>query len=396
MKQLDTSFLNGMRFVFAVWVALGHFFDYAGGSNNPYVDQLLLNPDPAVNGFMIITGFLMTYHYLLRSGQENPSERRTFAYFWLRRLFRLYPVYLLCIVAAYAYYERNTSLLASNYAYFTGLSYEASGMLRPSPGIGSLFGHLTFLHGFVPGMNVDLLAPAWSLATEVQFYWLFPFLFLFLFGNERRMNYRVTFLIVAAVVLERASLKLLGVWDEGLLMTFQAPSLLVYKLNFFMLGIVMAGVALKKIGKPHLWICVLLTVSFQDFVTSMIIVAMTAMLFSRAGRGYFYPYLHRALSAIKALLSFRIAAFGADISYSLYLSHMLVFPTVVWHTRRLGLDGKTETLAVAFGAFLAVNFLLCYLVFVLVEKPFIKLGKSVLRGRPGAKRRPNVEDTKSA
>jgi len=377
MKQIDTGFLNGLRFLFALWVALGHFFDYSGGSTNAYVDNLLLNPDPAVNGFMMITGFLMTYHYLLRSGREDPARPTTFVYFWVRRAFRLYPVYLLCILAAYLYYDRNSELISSNYAYFTGNSYENSGMRDSVPGIGSLLGHLTLLHGFVPGMNVNLLTPAWSLATEAQFYWLFPLLFLFLFGKEKNMSLRISIAIVAAVVLERASLKLLGVWDGGLLMTFHAPSLLTYKLNFFILGIVMAAVALKTIGKAHLWIATVLIVSFQDFVTSLIVVALIALLFSPEGKPYLHPLFHRGLTLAKAALSARPAAIGAELSYSLYLSHMLVFPTVIWYTRQLGL-GEAETMMVACAGFMGINLMLSYALFTLVEKPLISVGKGVI------------------
>ncbi len=28
MKNLNTSFLNGLRFILALWVALGHFYKY--------------------------------------------------------------------------------------------------------------------------------------------------------------------------------------------------------------------------------------------------------------------------------------------------------------------------------------------------------------------------------
>jgi peptidoglycan/LPS O-acetylase OafA/YrhL len=66
----NTKFLDGTRFLFALWVILGHFFFYIGGSDLiqiPLLGPLILSPGVAVDGFMVVTSFLMMYHYILRS-----------------------------------------------------------------------------------------------------------------------------------------------------------------------------------------------------------------------------------------------------------------------------------------------------------------------------------------
>ncbi|WP_256759001.1 acyltransferase [Cohnella sp. WQ 127256] len=390
MKQIDTGFLNGTRFLFAIWVVIGHFFDYLGGSNNPYIDGIILNPDPAVNGFMIITGFLMTYQYILRSGVENPQDRKTFLLFWLRRLFRLYPIYLVCILAAYFLYKINSDFISDNFLYVTGNAYESNAPYNDPPTLWGLFGHLTFIHGFIPGMNISILNPAWSLGTEMQFYMIFPFLFLFLFKSEWLVNSRISFLLILSVLLERVSLKAMGVWDEGMFLTFGSPSLITYKLNFFILGVIMASVALNKMSKWHLGIALLLIVSFQDFVTSLIIIMLVGLLFSNEGKAYIHPSIHKLIAAGKSMLSIRLATFGADVSYSLYLSHMILFPAIVAYFIQLHLESKSLTIMLAFTVFMMINILLSYLLYLCIEKPMITLGKQAVKGLSRAWSKPNA------
>lgn len=396
MKQIDTGFLNGMRFLFASWVVIGHFFDYLGGSNNPYIDGLLLNPDPAVNGFMIITGFLMTYQYFLRSGSENPRDKQTFLFFWLRRLFRLYPIYLVCILSAYFLYETNVKLISDNFFYATGEIYENTAPYNNPADLWNLIGHLTFIHGFIPGMNISILNPAWSLGTEMQFYFIFPFIFLFLFKADKLVNSRISFVLCLSVFLERLSLKTMGVWDEGMFLTFGSPSLITYKLNFFILGIVMAGAVLNKISKWQLGISLLVIVAFQDFVTSLIIVTFVALLFSEEARDYIHPIFNRVLAAVKAALSIKPANFGADVSYSLYLSHMFVFPTIVAYFIRMDIESKSFTIMIAFAAFFMLNVLLSYFMYVCIERPMITLGKRAIKGMSGKRLKPKPNQAKSA
>ncbi|HFL2538660.1 TPA: hypothetical protein ACG3G9_003819, partial [Clostridioides difficile] len=78
--KLNTSVLDGLRFLLALWVVCGHFYIIIGGTNLfniPFVSSLLQQPIIAVNGFMIITGFLMTYHYILREEKEPFLEAST-------------------------------------------------------------------------------------------------------------------------------------------------------------------------------------------------------------------------------------------------------------------------------------------------------------------------------
>ncbi len=239
MEKPNTDFLNGFRFILALWVALGHFYKYIGGASFmkiPIIGNILMTNGPAVDGFMVITGFLMMFHYIKREREEPPTESATFGKFWVRRLFRLYPLYLVAIIVAYNLFQYNFESVYINYHYFTGKDAHFATTYNPTayPHFTDLLLHLTFLHGLLPEVNTSILGPAWSLSLEMQFYMLFPFLYLLFFKNNRIVKNRMMQFIVFTLLAAIAVQQLFGGWTTpGRLIDFQAPSLLFYSLHFF-------------------------------------------------------------------------------------------------------------------------------------------------------------------
>lgn len=54
----------------------------------------------AVDLSMMLSGFLMAHHFLLRRQREPWTDPDTWTTFWIRRLFRIAPVYYLLLVVA--------------------------------------------------------------------------------------------------------------------------------------------------------------------------------------------------------------------------------------------------------------------------------------------------------
>ena len=84
--------LDGLRGLAALWVLAGHCVLFSGWSL-PIVDK----PDLGVDLFMMLSGFLMVFHYQLRSKKEPWSEPGTWLKFWTRRYFRIAPLYYLLL-----------------------------------------------------------------------------------------------------------------------------------------------------------------------------------------------------------------------------------------------------------------------------------------------------------
>jgi peptidoglycan/LPS O-acetylase OafA/YrhL len=336
-----------------------------------------MDATPAVDGFMVITGFLMMYHYTLRENKEPPTAAATINKFYLRRFFRLFPLYLLAILASYLLFSVNTGYLYDSYQYFSGHTPHFDTTYDPNkyPDFWDVFLHLTFLHGFVPGRNVSLLGPAWSLSLEMQFYIIFPFLFLFLSRNSKL---RTTLAIVGALVLFVAAEKLFGNWAQpGKLITFAAPSLIVHKFLYFMIGMLLSQVLLKRTSPYYLMFILIISVRFVPPLSFLVTLLITVFMFNYELKSRVPGWLYNAIELGKKMFSGRVGKFGADISYSLYLLHMLSLPAILHFTIAMGLS-KTATAIIALLIFVVFNFVVGHLLYKTVEKPFIQIGKKLL------------------
>jgi peptidoglycan/LPS O-acetylase OafA/YrhL len=103
-----------------------------------------------VDCFFVLTGYLLGKPYLraIVNAARLPSVREFFA----RRLFRIYPLYLVCLVF---------SVLV---AVFSGAA----------PSIGDVLAHLTMSHGLIARYITQINGPLWTMSVDAQFYVLLP------------------------------------------------------------------------------------------------------------------------------------------------------------------------------------------------------------------------------
>jgi peptidoglycan/LPS O-acetylase OafA/YrhL len=385
----DTAFLNGLRIILALWVAVGHFYYYIGADEVfpiPILGKVLHHNSSAVSGFMIITGFLMTFHYTLRERKELPEKKETFMKFWLRRLFRLYPIYFIAIMAAFFLLPVTREFAHANVTFFTGETPHFRWTYDPalSPTFKDLFLHLTFLHGFFPVINASILGPAWSLAPEVQFYIIFPVLYLFFFYHKKSNSLRLPLIVLIAGAAYILSYKLFG--DASLvrkarIVDLGLPTLITYQLIYFITGMIMAKVVINKTGYFHLFFCTFICICLNvDIFTIGILAAILAFMFSDELRESLPGWAYNVLMFFKRILGGKAATMGANLSYSLYLIHSFTLQFILYYSIKLPI-GKPAIVAVAFICFLAINLFLSYLLFRWVEEPFIDIGKRIVQKR---------------
>ena len=80
--------LDGIRGIAALWVLIAHT-QILSGMNRVF---LLSYGKLAVDLFIVMSGLLMTHHYLLRREAEPWEHWRSWVLFWVRRFFRIAPL----------------------------------------------------------------------------------------------------------------------------------------------------------------------------------------------------------------------------------------------------------------------------------------------------------------
>ncbi len=147
--------LDGLRAVAALLVV---FFHYAG----PEILQGWIG----VQMFFVVSGFLIT---ALMIREEDRTGRLAVRDFYLRRFFRIVPVYLVVLAA--------TVLVTIALG-----TYDSSGLAAAMPY------HLTFFNEFTENNPYGL---SWSLGIEQKFYLIWPLVFLVAAGFVRRFGLTV-------------------------------------------------------------------------------------------------------------------------------------------------------------------------------------------------------------
>lgn len=299
------SALDGLRGAMAYWVLMGHAFWHSKMVKIPIISS----PKYAVEGFMLLSGFLMTWHYVRRETQEPWTDWRTWTSFYVRRYFRISPLYYLLLIPAY--------LLLPLYRVWRYSANGDMGMLTPVSWA-HVLAHLSYIYGLIPQYHASMPIPDWSISLEMQFYLVFPFLMLLVL----RFGWTAVSLLCGAIWVV-ANLPQLGYAAR-----FDLPSPLVLSLIWFAIGMVWAGEYARKGAIPTraLLVGLLLVFVTWDLHGILLGLGIGFVLFTRAE----VAWVGAIAVWTRGLLSSRVAVFMADASYSVYLVHLLILRPVAF------------------------------------------------------------------
>ncbi len=221
--------------------------------------------------------------------------------------------------------------------------------------------HAALLQGLVPtqyseGVAVTIMAQAWSVSLEWQFYLVAPFLIAALY---RQSWLRVC---VAVIVLQFAARYFMGAF-------------LGVKILLFVAGIATCMAMTPQLRRQGLAIaalCAAVTVArdgLQELVPLGIWAAVIASSLARQGS---------AAQGLARLLGSRIGYHMGEISYAVYLFHFIVFFVAVHVITQVGLDGamRAATVSALTVGFTYLGALACH---HLIERPGITLGARLSR-----------------
>lgn len=362
--------LDGLRGYMAWWVVIGHALQLCGLQN--VAPAWLMSADHAVNIFVCLSGFVIS-HLLL-------ERQEPYGTYLKRRAFRIFPIYLFALACA---------LVATQMYEFAYLSdWVLPREMRPQrlaetqARLGEhLLLHATLLHGMVPDTwlpfsSSSILAPAWSLSLEWQFYLLAP---LVVMGLARPgLSRMTTLLLLSAAWL---------IFKRALPLHWMYPSVLPLSIHFFMLGI-LSRVFLPEISSAGPWVLPsgLLAGVFAphsvrtEVILWSVFLAAACMQLHDSRRSNGRNTFH---SLIRALTSNALARRLGEFSYSTYLIHVPFFSFLGWMVGKLG-GTWTQDLAIASTAVAMVLLVpLSFLLYRFIEQPFIRFGsRSAVRAVP--------------
>lgn len=365
------AFLDGLRGYASLWVLIGHAMFLTG-----YKVAILAEPDLAVELFIIISGFLMTYHYQMRQEKEPWMAPDTWRTFWIRRFFRIAPLYYACLAAAMILgpelWQSRLDAASAIPGALEGESRYADRYLDQS--LTNILMHVSFVFGMTWTHNFRTALPDWSIGLEMQYYLLFPLMMIAVLKLGR----------VAGMLALVTGMALFGLWLDRSGYVVGAYSMLPMKFHLFAAGMLMAMTLRADTKWKWLLILGAIAVIFVPLgggrsamhrtIKVGIVLGFLALVYKDR-----LPQLARwPVDMLDRILSNRIARWIGDVSYGVYLIHLLVMlPVCGWLAMTFPTMAPLPRLLAALAITAPLTYGTSYLAYRFIEQPGIDWGRKV-------------------
>lgn len=351
--------LDSLRGLAALTVFIGHC---AGVKINmplqnaiyPTPIGILFNGNAAVVFFFVLSGFVLSLPFI------NSNRPLQLIRFYVRRIFRLYPAFIVAILLSLFLkefvYDRNGIVPFSDWLK----SFWTWGWNREN--VTAVAKSLMLV---APGTDTRLLdPPIWSLVTEMKMSLILPFFIFIASRCSPTLNILILLIIICFTgwgITWAAGIFYLGVllakykddliigvqrWRRISLLAVIIMVLFLYNNTFeFLKGY-------QQLEWPFKWV-------WSNYITAMgsLIIIVIAL----------------ARKRIANLLKHKVFTFLGDISYSFYLVH---FPVLLTVSSLFGRSGHVDPLFIFLVAFV-LSVVISWLIVVLIERPFQLMGRKV-------------------
>ena len=379
-------FLDGIRGFAALWVLISHCIVATGCPAPP----ILRSGSLPVDLFMVMSGFLMAYHYHKRQSVEPWESPGTWMKFYLRRFFRIAPLYYLLLIFSLIfndYFAHSAQIVDTVYpnewfaqAFGTFSNFLAHKYVGAT--LTNILVHITFIFGFLPQYATSTPLPDWSIGLEMQFYAVFPAMML----TFKKFSYFwATVLILGVGAVIRRIFSYAHLTPPGFSEPFPLPSFIPIKINLFIIGILLASAYYQRTKNPLLQACLIGLAILLSARNSSPIILGACILISLI---LFYdqvkdPLRIKALIRIpQSILANKLSTFLADTSYSVYLLHTLIMlplaALMVSFSPYVSLPGVMR-FGILFLVVVSITYGIGWLLYNYVEKPGISFGKRVIK-----------------
>ncbi len=344
-KEIHLDYIDGLRGIAILLVLIQHtVLSLPGRPTSSLVFELMDNGFIGVPLFFVISSFT-----LYRSCWFQDQKSFSWGKFYLRRFFRIMPLWWISVVL-----------------YSIARSVEPS--LIPL--------NLFFIFGFIPDESIRIIGPGWSLFVEEIFYLSLPLLFVFIKSRKASL---VGF-IGAVIISYLYSKNLHLIYEPEVLKTFTPIINPLLHLPSFFLGFVLFHFMNKKSWERFHW---------SMYLLDLIAIISYCTLVRSGWRLLLVPVLFIFLSGVlKWSLIGRLVRTGflrylGKMCFSIYLLHDLVIDlSMPLRNKLFYLIGlSSQSTEVQFILWFPILILICVFFgswsFKLIEENFILLGKQI-------------------
>lgn len=355
MKKIE--FIDTFRAFAIIGVIVLHTSQYGSSSNLHIIFRRIIGEGArGVQLFYLASAFTLFLSFKYRSGKEKSPIRN----FFLRRFFRIAPMYYLGII--YYLYE---SSIGFNYYNDNGSHITFLNILS----------NFTFLHGFNPYWINSLVPGGWSIGVEMVFYATLPILFSKIKSINQAFNFFITAIFLRLILsLFFNKIHLIDdkiLWNEYLFLYF--PSQLpVFCLGILLYFVIIENESLRNIsGKSILIFCCLL---FFQLGTGGESIFPRHILFS-----FGFLILGFSLSTFRFNLFINpIVSYIGKISFSMYLVHFAVLHWLAYFKFVDFFKSGSLNFATRFFIVSVSTILISSILYRIIEVPFQKIGKKII------------------
>jgi peptidoglycan/LPS O-acetylase OafA/YrhL len=353
---MKLRYIDGLRGVAIIAVIGVHIGQYVPNVFPEFIKAIISQGARGVQLFYLLSAFTLFLSYDYRIDKEiNPKIN-----FFIRRFFRIAPMYYLGIV----YY-----LFQDGF----GPRYWLGDI--DSVTTGNIAANFLFIHGINPYWITSVVPGGWTISVEMTFYSLIPLLFRKIHSLNRAISFVAGCLLVSIilkyVLLKNPLISHYGLWQEFLFFYF--PN----QIGIFGLGIVAYFLIIKKDY----------AVSNANYLIIVILIILGITWDLIPSHFYFgFSFLVLIVSLSKATNTFlinKITIFFGKISFSTYLVHFAVLHwfKVFGFFNLIKISTIFESLT---GYFLFLILVMCtsalisWFFYKLIETPCQKWGKIII------------------
>jgi peptidoglycan/LPS O-acetylase OafA/YrhL len=366
----EYKFINFFRASASLWVMAAHCMIWGDWYGIPLPSAKI-----AVDLFMIISGYLMAANTFHRHESEPLSKKNNRFRFWLRRFFRIAPAYFfslgLAIITSKYFLQGYQELQKLNPEKWQGIVYNPA---RIEYTFQNILLHISFLFGLHPKYSFSTFLPDWSLSLEMQFYLVFPALIIIM----QRAGFAKTAFYGGALSI------CTGIYISKFFRYYE-PSLIFFKLQYFIVGILVfqvLGVSISKYQKIQLTFFAFFLASIENLYSiNKDFISLPTILLLIFTLGWM-EISEKSPEWITALVSSKFINFASNTSYAVYLFHGFFISTsgliLSNNLQLLSLQPQIRV-AIMFCFVCTFSYLTAHIIYHLIEVPGINLGKKMIK-----------------